>query len=136
MSVPQNATAPKPTRPTEEDAPCPACDRDAMAEAWGQPDTYPDEAPEIGEADFFEPGEMRSDGYVVYEPDTTLTFPAWIAAQAARLRDSLRSEAGDWLAREIEDLAAWARRLNATTPAEYEARRELAEAWRDAAAGR
>lgn len=52
-----------------------------------------------------------------------VSFPEWIQCQAACLR-SLGSDAGDWLAAKIDEVAGRARFLHATSPGQYEARDE------------
>lgn len=51
-----------------------------------------------------------------------LSFPDWIAVHAAYFR-SLGTRTGDWLAREIDDLAATARALGAMTTDQFDRRR-------------
>jgi hypothetical protein len=55
-----------------------------------------------------------------------VSFPDWIRIQASlqRLHDS---DAGDWLASKIEELAARAAFLGATTPADFEDRLDALE---------
>ena len=57
----------------------------------------------------------------------TVPFPAWIELQASALR-SHGTEAAGWLAGRLDELATLARFLKATTPAEFEAREEIADA--------
>jgi hypothetical protein len=58
--------------------------------------------------------------------EVTLTFPDWIALQAAALR-SHGTEAAGWLADAIDLMAARARFVGASTPAEYDERVEILE---------
>lgn len=82
-------------------------------------------------ADDDSPGLMAEEWTAPEPGGPTVTFVEWIALQACYFR-SLGSDAGDWLASQIDSLSAMAGRLGATTPAEYEARLEIEEGDRDA----
>jgi hypothetical protein len=61
-------------------------------------------------------------------PEPSLPFPELVAVQAAFFR-SKGTPFFDWLAREVDDLAALARSLNATSPETFDDRRAQQERW-------
>jgi hypothetical protein len=60
-----------------------------------------------------------------------LPFAAWIETKAALIRLD-GTDAARWLAAKLDDLAAMARRLQAETPDQYDARLEIEDDARDA----
>jgi hypothetical protein len=60
--------------------------------------------------------------------EAELSMPDWIEAQAAKLH-ALGSDLAEWLAAKVDELAAECRTLDATTPAEFEDRREALTEW-------
>lgn len=62
--------------------------------------------------------------------EPALSFDAWIAVQAGWYR-ALGSEAGDWLAAKIDDLAHECAFHGATSPGDFDDRRAQQERWLD-----
>jgi hypothetical protein len=66
--------------------------------------------------------------------EPALPFGEWIAAQASWFR-SFGTDAADWMARQIDDLANEARFHGASSPADFDDRRAMQDRWiRDRAA--
>ena len=89
-----------------------------------------DDGPSLADLEW---DRLESRASATADPPTAplLPFPDWIEVRAALIRLD-GTDAARWLAAKLDELAAMARRLQAQTPDQYDARLEIEDDARDA----